>query len=86
MGERRGHPSSGASMNFVTKLIAFAVWVTGTVGVAFAVVGQHLTPRQEAIVLGGLVAAIGLPTFVLGIHWWVNASVYGGGGRRPGEV
>ncbi|PSQ18446.1 hypothetical protein BRD00_05135 [Halobacteriales archaeon QS_8_69_26] len=73
-------------MNFATKLLAFGVWAIGVLGVALAVASPHLTGRQEATVIGGLVAVVGLPMFVMWVHWWVNASVFGSSGRRPGQV
>lgn len=73
-------------MNFATKLLAFGVWTIGVLGIAFVVVRPHLSGSEEAAVLGGLVAAVGLPMFVMWIHWWVNASVFGSSGRRPGQV
>lgn len=67
-------------------VLAFGAWTVGLLGGAFAVLGPHLTARQEVALIAGLAVAVGLPAVALWVHWWVNESVFGSDGRRPRQA
>lgn len=65
-----------------TALVA-VVWTVAFLSGAYAAIDPYLTASQEMALIAGLVVALGLPTFAIWVYWWVNASVFGTGGRRP---